>query len=108
MSNAQTFTITSNNPVPVLSSISPSSVRAGSATFTLTCTGSNFISSSSVHWTAGGTTTVLATTFVSATQLTAVVPSSLVANRGTASVTVVNPAPGGGTSGALTFTIRRH
>ncbi|HZT40922.1 MAG TPA: hypothetical protein VFA07_01970 [Chthonomonadaceae bacterium] len=107
-SNAQTFTITSNNPAPALSSISPSSCRAGSATFTLTCTGSNFISSSTVRWTAGGTTTVLTTTYVSGTTLTAVVPSSLVANRGTASVTVVNPAPGGGTSGALTFTIKKH
>src|SRR6185295_10089018 len=45
------------------------------------------------------------TTFVSSTQLTAAIPASDIANVGTASVTVVNPAPGGGTSNALTFTI---
>ncbi|HLV80013.1 MAG TPA: hypothetical protein VKT32_07000 [Chthonomonadaceae bacterium] len=107
-SNALAFNITNNNPAPVLSSISPSSVRAGHASFTLTCTGSSFISSSVVKWTANGTTTTLSTTYVSGTTLTAVVPSTLVASRGTASVTVVNPAPGGGTSGAKTFSITKH
>src|SRR5438067_1629785 len=47
----------------------------------------------------------LATSFVSSTQLTATVPASLVATAGTASITVVNPSPGGGTSNAQTFTI---
>src|SRR6185295_629608 len=45
------------------------------------------------------------TTFVSSTQLTAAIPASDIATVGTANVTVVNPAPGGGTSNALTFTI---
>src|SRR5207249_1389587 len=47
----------------------------------------------------------LATSFVSSTQLTATVPASLVATAGTASITVANPSPGGGTSNAQTFTI---
>src|SRR5207248_1948039 len=46
----------------------------------------------------------LATTFVSTTKLTAVVPASDLAAPGTASVTVVNPS-GGGESAALPFTI---
>ena len=45
------------------------------------------------------------TTFVNSTQLTAAIPASDIAVAGSAQVTVVNPAPGGGTSNALTFTI---
>jgi len=43
--------------------------------------------------------------FVSASQLTASILVTDLATAGTASVTVVNPAPGGGTSNAQTFTI---
>src|SRR5450432_923291 len=43
--------------------------------------------------------------FVDSTHLTAIVPSSDVASGGTALVTVFTPAPGGGSSNALTFTI---
>jgi len=45
------------------------------------------------------------TTFVSATQLTAAITAADIATAGTATVTVTNPAPGGGTSGNLSFTI---
>src|SRR5438477_8366244 len=94
-----TFTI--NNPVPAISSISPTSTTAGSAQFTLTVNGTNFVATSTVKWNGSA----LVTTFVSSTQLTAIVPAANVAAVGTASVTVVNPAPGGGTSNAQTFTI---
>jgi len=39
-----------------------------------------------------------ATTYVSPTQLTAVIPATDVATAGSARVTVFNPPPGGGTS----------
>ncbi len=97
-SNAVTFTI--NNPVPTITSLNPSS-SPGCGQFTLTVNGTNFVSTSTVKWNA----TTLATTFVSSTQLTATVTAALVASPGTASVTVVNPPPGGGTSNAQTFTI---
>src|SRR5205809_5194662 len=96
-----TLTLTINNPVPTTTSISPASTTAGSAQFTLTVNGTNFVSTSTVDWNGSP----LATTFVSSIQLTAVVPAANVAAVGTASVTVVNPAPGGGTSNAQTFTI---
>src|SRR5207247_2526035 len=73
----------------------------GGAQFTLTVNGTNFVSTSTVKW--NGNT--LGTTFVSSTQLTATVTAALIATAGTASVTVVNPSPGGGTSNAQTFTI---
>ena len=102
-SGAQTFTINAaaNNPVPTLTTLQPSSATAGGAAFTLTVTGTNFISTSVVKWNGAA----LVTTPGSATQLTAAVPASDIATAGTASVTVFNGTPGGGTSGALTFTI---
>ena len=83
---------------PTISSLSPTCATAGGPQFTLTVNGTNFVSTSTVKWNA----TVLATTFVSSTQLTATVPTALIATAGTASVTV---ASCGATSGAVTFTI---
>jgi len=90
-----------SNPVPTLTSISPASATAGGAAFTLTATGRNFISSSVVRWNGSNRTT----TVVSTTQLRAAIPASDVAAGGTVDVTVFNPAPGGGVSRFLTFTI---
>ena len=101
-SNAQTFTInTINNPVPTTTSLSPASATAGGSAFTLTVNGSGFVNGSVVQWNGAGRTT----TFVSSTQLTAAIPAADIATAGTAQVTVFNPAPGGGTSNAQTFTI---
>lgn len=93
------------NPVPSLSSISPSTAAAGSAESTLTVTGSGFTPSSMVQWNGAVGQPPIATTYVSATQLTATIPAWDMQFAGTANVTVVNPAPGGGTSSALPFTI---
>ena len=68
---------------------------------TLTVNGGNFVSTSTVNWNG----VARATTFVSPTQLAATITATDIAVEGTASVTVVNPAPGGGTSAAATFTI---
>ena len=89
------------NPVPTLSAVSPASATAGGGAFKLTLNGTNFISSSTVLWNG----TALPTTHVSATQLTAAVAAADIAQSGTIQVTVTNPAPGGGTSVAQTFTI---
>lgn len=89
------------NPSPTLSSISPNSTGAGSTALTLTATGTGFISSSAIEWNGEA----LATTFVSSTSLTVQVPTSDLVTAGTASVAVQNPAPGGGRSAALKFTI---
>ncbi len=91
----------SANPTPVLTKISPTTVNAGGAAFMLTVSGSSFLSSSTVLWNGN----VLTTQYVSATQLTAAVPGSLITEGGTAQVAVLNPAPGGGSSVALDFAI---
>jgi len=98
-SNPLTFTV--ENPAPVASTLSPSSITMGSAAFTLTVTGSDFVGASTVKW----KQTALTTTFVSGGKLTATVPASDIAAAGTTSVTVSNPAPGGGPSNGLTFTV---
>ena len=95
-----TYTVSAATTTPpVISGLSPSSAAAGGAAFPMTVNGSGFVSNSSVYW----NMTALATTFVSATQLTAAVPASLIAAAGTASVSVANP--GNVTSSPSVFTI---
>lgn len=89
------------NPVPSITSLSPTSASAGGAAFTLTVNGSNFISSSVVQWNGSSRTT----SYVSASQLTAAIAAPDVAAAGNASVTVMNPTPGGGTSSAVTLAV---
>jgi WD40-like Beta Propeller Repeat len=130
LSNPVTFIVNAPpNPVPALTSIAPATIAAcGTActNLTLDLQGTNFITSSDptqvsqVRWTAGATQTTLVTTSVTATDIKATVPGSLISAAGTAMVTVFNPpvpqttppggtpnpsSGGGGTSGAQTFTI---
>jgi Abnormal spindle-like microcephaly-assoc'd, ASPM-SPD-2-Hydin/Beta-propeller repeat len=90
-----------SNPVPVLSALGSSTVTVGGAPFVLKVQGSSFVPSSVVQWNGSGRTT----TFVSATQLTANIPASDIAQLGAELITVLNPTPGGGTSFALTLTV---
>jgi hypothetical protein len=89
------------NPSPTTMAISPNSSDQGGAAFTLSVVGSNFISSSHVMW--NGST--MATTFVNDQLLTASIPASAVVAAGSDRVTVLNPAPGGGSSSALNFSV---
>src|ERR1035441_9446171 len=85
---------------PAITTISPTSVTAGTAGFTLTVNGNGFVSGSTVQWNG----VALQTTLVSATQLTALVGSSLIASSGTSAITVFSP--GGLQSNAVTLTAR--
>ena len=130
LSNPVAFIINAPpNPVPTLTSIAPATIAAcgtSCTNLTLDLQGTNFITSSDptqvsqVRWTAGATQTTLVTTSVTATDIKATVPGSLISAAGTAMVTVFNPpvpqttppggtpnpsGGGGGTSGAQTFTI---
>jgi len=95
------ITVQGANPVPTITSLSPTSATAGTAAFTLTVNGSGFISGSVVNWNGSPRTTSL----ISATQLQAAISATDIATAGTAQVTVSSPAPGGGTSGSSAFTI---
>jgi len=90
------------NPVPVLYPITPASTAPGNATpYTLTVTGFGFASGATVNWNG----TALTTTFVNSSKLTATVPIGNTASPTTATITVVNPAPGGGTSNSQYFVV---
>jgi hypothetical protein len=85
-----TVTPVPQGPAPTLVSIDPNTSPAGIvAPLTLSATGTNFVSGSRVMWNGTG----MATTFVSATRLTASIPPYYFtnANLGTANVFVVNP-----------------
>jgi len=91
-----------SNPVPHLDQpLAPDSVAPGTAGVTLTINGTGFVGSSTVKWNG----TILSTTFVSNVQLTANVPATKLVKAGTASITVINPAPGGGTSNVVFFQV---
>jgi len=90
-----------SNPSPVLTSLAPSSGVAGGAGFMLTVNGSGFTSTSIVRWSGADRVTQ----FVDATTLTATITPADLAVAGTIPVTVYNPAPGGGSSGSLPFTV---
>jgi hypothetical protein len=96
-----TVTGSGYSAVPAISVISPNLVQAGSSAFTLTVSGTGFNGNSTVNL----GNTALATTFVSATQLTAAVTAAEIANYGWAPVTVSNPSPGGGVSQIAPLTI---
>ena len=98
-SGAASFVV--NNPVPTLTSLSQSSVLVGSPGFTLTATGDGFVGSSTVMW----GPTALTTTFISATSLSVVLPTSFLATPGQVAVSVVTPSPGGGATSTLAFQV---
>jgi hypothetical protein len=92
---------TGENPSPTLTSVTPSQVAHGEADLTITASGTGFVASTVVRLDGQA----LATTYESATTLTAVVPSAECARGRHAAVTVTTPAPGGGTSAALPFVV---
>ncbi len=89
------------NPVPVISSMTPTNVSTGSPDFILSVKGKNFLNSSEILWNGN----LVNTDYISSTELQAAIPTALVSAAGAVSVTVFTPGPGGGTSTALTFTI---
>jgi hypothetical protein len=96
------FVITGpSNSAPTLSSLSPSSATHGGGDFEMKVKGSGFGPDATVEWNGG----FIATAFISSSQLVAYIPAAEIEVTGSATVTVTNPAPGGGTSSNVTFKI---
>jgi hypothetical protein len=90
------------NPAPFLNQpLTPAAVAPGGPAFTLSVSGSGFASDATVDLNG----VPLATTFIDRAHLSALVQAANVAAAQTASVTVVNPAPGGGSSNAVLFQV---
>jgi len=88
-------------PAPVITALSPSTAVAGTSSLSLIAYGNNFTPTSVVRWNGSPRTT----TYSTSTQLSAAISSADLAFAGSPQVTVFTPAPGGGTSNAVTFTI---
>jgi uncharacterized protein (TIGR03437 family) len=86
---------------PVITSIAPPTVNAGSADLQIAVTGSGFGSSTVVRWNSQN----LPTTFVDGSHLTATIPASDLALVGRASLTAFRGSNGGGASNAVAFNI---
>ena len=98
---SSTLIVMAQNPVPFLNqplvpdAIAPAGVPG--FTFTLTVSGTGFVPASKVNWNGSPRTTA----FVNVSRLIAFILSSDIARPSTASITVVSPEPGGGTSNAV-------
>src|SRR5690242_14315997 len=79
-----------SNPVPLISQLAPLSARPGGKGFELKVTGSGFVPSAILKWNGFARTTEV----VSGSVVKAAINAADIAQIGTASVTVVNPAPG--------------
>ena len=95
-SKSDSSAITLLNPTPALTGISPSSTNLGN--FTITVTGTNFVSGAKVLVSGNA----LSTTFVSSTKLTA---TGNATSAGTFSISVENPDPGSSTSSPLNLLV---
>jgi hypothetical protein len=107
VSNSASFSVAvppSPLPAPTVSTtapIAPSSAMVGSGPFTLTVTGANFVPCSFIKWNGSQRTT----TYLNPTQLSTPILAADLTSAGMVPVTVVTPAPGGGTVAAGNFTI---
>jgi hypothetical protein len=87
--------------LPVITSLTPKGVYAGTQGFTLVVTGAQFEPAAQVRWNGAQRPT----TFIGATRLTAAISAQDVAAAGGATVTVANPSAVGGTSNAVALPI---
>ena len=89
-----------NFPAPTITSVSPTSIPAGSPQSYLTIKGINLIQQSQPGYslTPGGSATPLAINqYISTNELIATLPASLLQNPNTLYINITTPQPGGGT-----------
>ena len=89
------------NPVPSISSLSPTQVAAGSQVNSLYINGSNFMSSSTVNYNG----TLHNSSLQNSTQIQIALGPDDVATTGQYPVVVTNPTPGGGASAPVDFAV---
>ncbi len=85
-----------SNPAPTITSVSPISANSGDPSFTLTVNGNGFLNGAYLALQEQNPpypTTTLTTTFISSTQVTAVVPTSAILFPGSYLILAFNPSP---------------
>ena len=90
-----------DNPFPSARSLSPTTAAVGGAEITLTVSGVDFVESSVVYWNGSVRPTIV----VDSTTLRANIRAADLATPGVNLVTVFTPAPGGGVSTPLAFSV---
>lgn len=90
-----------SNPVPAITSLSPTQIAAGSQVQNLFINGTNFMSTSTVTYNGALHNSSLQTP----TQIQVALGPSDVAATGSYPVVVTNPGPGGGASAPMNFSI---
>lgn len=99
LSNTMVFTV--KNPRPSLTSLTPTAATGGGTGLTLTLLGSSFVSNTSALWNGESR----ATTYVSPTEVRASLLAQDLTAGGEFEVSIGNPAPAGGASESITFTV---
>jgi hypothetical protein len=100
----QTMVFAQSNPVPFVNQVlDPVSVQPGGKEFLLTVNGTGFASTAAINWNGSP----ILTNVDSANRVTAKISAAKIRKAGTASITVTNPAPGGGTSNVVYLPIRQ-
>lgn len=89
------------NPTPAIERLEPEGVVEDAGAFALTVVGAGFVQGAVVRW--GGS--ARPTTFVAPDTVVAAIAAADIAEPGVVSVSVFNPAPGGGESAGVDFTI---
>ena len=96
---------TGQAPVPTISSLSVSSLPAGSADTQVTMTGTGFVNYvTQVYWN-GSLLNYCCVSYSGTTQLTFTIPAANLASAGTSQISVFTPAPGGGISNSVPLTV---
>jgi YVTN family beta-propeller protein len=110
-SGALPFTVA--NPVPVLSSVTPNNVAAGSGDTEVVLLGTDFVLGSKAYFCPSATSLLEACTLLPSTpfvenppvQINARIPGAQLVTAGDFAVRVLNPEPGGGESFSQPFTV---
>ncbi len=99
VSNTLSFSV--ENPVPSVTSVTPSSTSGGAGGLAVTLRGADFAPNATARWNGADRTT----TYVGPTELQVALAGTDLAAAGTAGLSVFNPAPAGGASGAVSFDV---
>jgi hypothetical protein len=95
------FSLPVVNPMPAIQSLSISTVTAGSPTFSLAIHATGLVSSTQVN--VNGEP--VSSSSISGSIITVPITANVVAQVGTVSISLTNPAPGGGTSNIATLNV---
>ena len=105
---SNTLSLSLVNTVPTIHSLWPLTLASGGAQVNFDVYGVNYVSGSQVYWNGQPLATQVVGGSTAGTGdelLIATVPATLLATAGTGTITVVNPAPGGGTSNSLSMDV---